>query len=280
MTDSTVLPASFESPVRPRLNTGAGFWPNSIAVARRTIRKFARTPQLIVFTTIQSAVFLLMFRYSLGGAINTGGQVSYVYFLVPGFVTTAILFSGMGAAVGVAEDRAHGFIDRLRSLPIPRAAVLAGARPSRHRPGGMGHRGRQHLRLHRRVPAEGVRPRRLGRARALRPVRVRLRMDFHHNRAGRRERPGGAGLTLLVYPLVFISSAYVPVESMPAGVEAFGQVQPITPMVNAVRSLTGGAEADALLSHSTGYYVGVSLLWTAGIFVVFGLLAVWRFSRS
>lgn len=82
---------------------------------------------------------------------------------------------------------------------------------------------------------------------------------------------------LLVVPLVFLSSAYVPVQSMPGGIRQFGEVQPLTPMVDAVRGLATGGRA--LLAHSTGYYVGLSLLWSAGIFVVFGLLAVARFAR-
>ena len=88
------------------------------AVAVRTIRKFIRTPQLLVVSTIQGAMFLLIFRYVFGGAIHIG-PVSYVDFLVPGFVVTSVLFAGMGGAAGVAEDLDAGFFDRLRSLPGP-----------------------------------------------------------------------------------------------------------------------------------------------------------------
>jgi len=70
-------------------------------------------------------LFLLIFRFVFGGAIGAGG-LDYVDFLIPGFITTGVLFSGMGAAAGVAEDLEQGFVDRLRSLPIPRSAVLAG----------------------------------------------------------------------------------------------------------------------------------------------------------
>jgi ABC-type polysaccharide/polyol phosphate export permease len=66
---------------------------------------------------------------------------------------------------------------------------------------------------------------------------------------------------------------------MPAGIRQFGEIQPLTPMVNAVRGLVTGPGGQALLAHSTGYYVGVSLLWAAAIFVAFGLLAVARFAR-
>src|ERR1700724_1660523 len=104
---------------------GASFVPAAADVAVRTLRKFARTPQLIVIGTIQGAMFLLIFRYVFGGAISTQG-LHYVDFLVPGFITTGVLFSGTGAAAGIAEDVEAGFFDRLRSLPIPRASVIAG----------------------------------------------------------------------------------------------------------------------------------------------------------
>src|SRR6266511_3066722 len=98
---------------------------STLGIAKRTLLKFLRTPQLVVLGTIQGAMFLLIFRYVFGGAIGAGG-LNYVDFLVPGFITTGILFSGMGAAAGVAEDLEQGFVDRLRSLPIPRSSVLAG----------------------------------------------------------------------------------------------------------------------------------------------------------
>ena len=106
----TDIPFTAPSPTLPRaaVNTGAGLWVSSLTVAGRMLRKFARTPQLIAFTAIQSALFLLMFRFAFGGAIRTGGSLSYVNFLVPGFIATTVLWSGMGAATGVAEDLDHG----------------------------------------------------------------------------------------------------------------------------------------------------------------------------
>src|SRR5919109_411580 len=98
---------------------------STLGIARRGLLKFLRSPQLVVVGTLQGAMFLLIFRYVFGGAIGAGG-LHYVDFLVPGFITTGILFSGMGAAAGVTEDLQQGLVDRLRSLPIPRSAVLAG----------------------------------------------------------------------------------------------------------------------------------------------------------
>jgi ABC transporter DrrB family efflux protein len=243
------------------------------------VRKFARTPQLIVFTTIQSALFLLMFRYGFGGAIDTGGSLSYVNFMVPGFITSTVLWAGMGAATGVAEDVEHGFVDRLRSLPIPRAAVLIG----------------------RSLADAALMVWSLAVA-AIFGFAVGFRLTGSVSEAlaafglcvvfgfafewifiviglvgGTAQAAQSMGL--LVVPLVFLSSAYVPVGSMPSGVKQFGEIQPLTPMVNAVRGLATGPDGQALLEHSTGYYVGLSLAWTAAIFVVFGLLAVVRFSR-
>jgi len=78
---------------------------------------------------------------------------------------------------------------------------------------------------------------------------------------------------------VFVSSAYVPVSSMPGWLRPVAEQQPVTPMVNAVRGLVGGPQAEALLAHTTAYYIGLSLIWSAAIVIVFGAAAALRFSR-
>src|SRR5262245_26550280 len=105
---------------------GSGLVTSTLVVARRSLLKFIRTPQLVVFGSVQMVLFLIIFRYVFGGAIGTASGVSYVTFLVPGFIATGVLFVGSGVAVGVAEDMEQGFVDRLRSLPIPRSSVLLG----------------------------------------------------------------------------------------------------------------------------------------------------------
>ena len=87
MAGASVITDSPLGPARGRVNSGARFWPSALAVARRTVLKFVRTPQLIGLATVQSAIFLVIFRYIFGGAINAGG-LPYVDFLVPGFVVT------------------------------------------------------------------------------------------------------------------------------------------------------------------------------------------------
>lgn len=277
----TDIPFTAPSPGVPRaaVNTGARLWASSLLVAGRTVRKFVRTPQLIVFTTIQSALFLLMFRFAFGGAIGTGGSLSYVNFLVPGFITTTVLWSGMGAATGVAEDIEHGFVDRLRSLPIPRAAVLIGRSLADTAlivwglaiaaVFGFAVGFRLHGSVSGALAAFG-----LCVVFGFAFEWVFIVMGLMGGTAQAAQQMG-----LLITPLVFLSSAYVPVKSMPAGVRQFSEFQPVSPMVDAVRSLTTGTRGQALLQHSTSYYVGQSLAWAAAIFVVFGLLAVLRFAR-
>jgi ABC-2 type transport system permease protein len=277
----TDIPFTAPSPTLPRaaVNTGAGLWVSSLTVAGRMLRKFARTPQLIAFTAIQSALFLLMFRFAFGGAIRTGGSLSYVNFLVPGFIATTVLWSGMGAATGVAEDVDHGFVDRLRSLPIPRAAVLIGRSLADTAllvwglviavVFGFAVGFRLHGSVSGDLAAFGL------------CVVFGFAFEWIFIVIGLVSGTAQAAqqMGLVITPLVFLSSAYVPVASMPDGVRQFSQFQPVTSMVDAVRRLTTGPQGAALLPHSTGHYVGLSLAWAAAIFVVFGSLAVLRFAR-
>jgi len=278
MTDTSVTTISPPGTVQAQRNAGAGFWPSAIAVARRTVRKFVRTPQLIVYSSIQSALFLLIFRYVFGGAIDVGG-LPYVDFLVPGFIVTGVVFAGMGAAAGVAEDVEQGLFDRLRSLPIRRASVVAGRGLADTALVTWGLLIAAALgfavgfRLHGSVAA------------ALAAFGLCVLFGFAFSwvfitiglLTGNAQ--AAQGMSMIVSPLVFASSAYVPVSSMPGWMQAVSDNQPVTPMVNAVRTLTGGPQMEALLGHSSGYYVGLSLIWAAAIVVVFGLLAVVRFSR-
>jgi ABC-2 type transport system permease protein len=279
MTDTAAMTIPSPSPAQARVNSGAGFWPSSLAVARRTVRKFVRTPQLLVLATVQSAIFLVIFRYIFGGAITVEG-LPYVNFLVPGFVTAAVLYSGMGAAAGVAEDLQQGLFDRLRSLPIPRASVMAGrcladtALVTWSLAVGAALGFAVGYRMEGSVAA--------GLAAFGLCVLFSFAFEWLFITIGLVAGTAQAaqGISVLVTPLTFVSSAFVPVESMPGWLQPFAEHQPLTPMVNAVRGLAGGPQAQALLDHSTAYYVGLSLIWTTAIVMVFGLVAALRFSRG
>jgi ABC transporter DrrB family efflux protein len=247
-------------------------------VARRTVRKFVRTPQLIVLATVQSAIFLVIFRYIFGGAINAG-PLPYVDFLVPGFIATNMLWTGMGAAAGVAEDVEHGLFDRLRSLPIPRASVLAGrgladtALVTWSLVVGTALGFAVGYRMHGSVAA--------GLAAFGLCVLFSFAFEWVFITIGLVAGTAQAaqGMSVLMSVLVFVSSAYVPVSSMPGWLQPVAEQQPVTPMVDAVRGLAGGPRVEALLGHTTAYYVGLSLIWAAAIVVVFGVVAAVRFSR-
>jgi ABC-2 type transport system permease protein len=256
-----------------------GLWTSTLAIARRGILKFLRTPQLIVLGTIQGAMFLLIFRYVFGGAIDAG-NVSYVDFLVPGFVTTSVLFAGMGAATAIAEDLEQGVVDRLRSLPIPRSAVLTGRALADTTvltwslaittAIGFAVGFRVHGSMGDAMLAFGL----------CLVFGFAFEWVFLYLGLTARTAQAAQGMALLVFPLTFVSSAYVPVETMPGWMQAVAEHQPITYMVDAVRSLTQGEAADVLLGHPASYYVGRSLLWTVAIVGVFAPLAVARYRKG
>lgn len=279
---ATASTASAAVAATPTVQPSAGLWASTMGIAKRGVLKVFRTPQLIVVGTIQSALFLVIFRYVFGGAIGSSltHGLSYVDFLIPGFITTGILFSGMGSAAGVAEDLEQGFVDRLRSLPIPRSAVLAGRALADAA-----------LAVYGMAVSAAV-----GFAAGFRlhgPVRdallafallVVLSFVFEWVFLTLGLFAGNAqaaqGLSLMVFPLTFVSSAYVPVSTMPGWLQAVAEHQPITVMVNAVRVLTEGPAARAALGHGAGYYGIQSLLWAAGILAVFVPLAVARYRRG
>jgi ABC-2 type transport system permease protein len=250
-----------------------------LVVTQRALRRFVRTPQLIVVGTIQMALFMLIYRYMFGGAIDTG-RIDYVDFLVPGFVTTGVLFTGIGTAVAMAQDLEDGIVDRLRSLPIPRSAVLAA----------------------RAIADTAILTWSIGVTIALGfAVGFRLHGSALEGLAAfglvivfgyafiwlfvalgmvAGNAQAAQGMGMIAFPFAFISSAYVPVSTMPGWLQAFAEHQPLTYMVDAVRALTLGPSAEQLLGHPTGWFVMRALAWAAAIVAVFAPLAVAKYRRG
>jgi ABC-2 type transport system permease protein len=254
--------------------------PSALATANtyagRTIKQFMRTPQLLVVQALTSTMFLLIFRYVFGGAIQTG-DVEYVDFLIPALAAVSGLFASGG--VGVAEDAESGLFDRLRSLPVPRWALLfgrsmadtalicwgtfvavivgfmVGFRPS----GGV-------------VAALVALALCVLFAAAFAWLQIYLGLVSGSARAAQ-------GLSFAVFPLIFVSSAYVPVESMPGWLQPIAANQPVTAMVGAVRALTLGGDTEALLGHSAGWFLFRSIAWSLVIMAVFITLSARRFAR-
>ncbi len=260
----------------PTLRPGASRLVSTLTIAGRTVKKFVRTPQLIVAGTAQGALFLLIFRYVFGGAVGHTGALGYVDFLVPGFVATSVLFTGMGASAGVAEDLGLGLMDRLRSLPISRFSIVdanvwantALTTLSLAITIAIGFA--IGFRIHNGVgPALGAFGLCVVFGFAFCWLFVALGLFAGSPQAAQ-------SLSFLVFPLTFVSSAYVPVSTMPGWMQAFAAHQPITAMVNTVRILTEGHVAAAALGHPLSYYLPASLAWSALIVVVAAPLAVVR----
>jgi ABC transporter DrrB family efflux protein len=254
--------------------------PSALATAStyagRTIKQFMRTPQLLVVQALTSTMFLLIFRYVFGGAIQTG-DVEYVDFLIPALAAVSGLFASGG--VGVAEDAESGLFDRLRSLPVPRWALLfgrsmadtalicwgtfvavivgflVGFRPS----GGV-------------AAALAALALCVLFAAAFAWLQIYLGLVSGSARAAQ-------GLSFAVFPLIFVSSAYVPVETMPGWLQPIAANQPVTAMVGVVRALTLGGDTEALLGHSAGWFLFRSIAWSLVIMAVFIILSARRFAR-
>ncbi|HEX3621910.1 MAG TPA: ABC transporter permease [Acidimicrobiales bacterium] len=262
----------------PRPTGHAGAVTTTLGIARRTVLRNVRTPQVFVLGMIQGAMFLLIFRYVFGGAITSG--IRYVDFLVPGFVGTGVLFSGMTASTGAASDLEEGFFDRLRSLPVPRIAVVGG-----------------------RVLADTI----LATMGLAVTIAVGFLVGFRTSApitsllaavavcvfaafaftwmfvllgliAGTPQAAQGLGL--LVFPFTFVSSAFVPVESMPGWMQGFARNQPLTEVVNAVRAFSLDDKAQGVLGHAAGYFAVRAVLWCALFIVVFAPLAARRYQRG
>jgi len=260
--------------------TGAGFVTASLQSAKRTILQFFRTPQLLMLGTVQGALFLFMFRYIFGGAIRVPGGLSYVDFLVPGFLVTGILWLGMPASSGVAEDATTGVYDRLRSLPIPRASVMFGRSlaDTALTMWGLFVTAVLAFIVGYRLEADVLD---VVLALAL-IVLVAYCFSWVFITIGLISKTAQAAngmATLLVIPVAFISAAYVPATTLPSWLRPVAENQPFTVFSNALRSLTLGSPRAFGIGHTTTYWVVLTLIWYAGIFLVFSTIAIMRFSR-
>jgi len=253
-----------------------------MAVAGRNLVTLVRLPQLLVFATIQPVIFVLLFRYAFGGAINTPG-LAYVDYLMPGIFAQTVAFGSMGTGVGLAEDLQKGLIERFRSLPMARSAMLAGRILSDLVRNvfvvvlmcavGFAVGFRVHTNVVQFLAGLVVL---LLFGCALSSIFALVGLSVPNGEAAQ-----AASFPMLA-PLVFASSAFVPIGSMPGWLQAFAKYQPVSVVVDAIRALSQGDVAVRVLSQgaSTGSYVLQSLLWTAGILAVFGPLAVRRYRRA
>ncbi|MGH3766654.1 MAG: ABC transporter permease [Pseudonocardiaceae bacterium] len=243
---------------------------HALTLTRRNLRQLVRTPSLIVFSAIQPVIFVLLFNYVFGGAINPGGR--YIDFLIPGIVVMFVATAATGTGSGLNTDVAQGVIDRFRSLPIARSAVLTGRivaetiRTAFHilLVAGVGvligFRVSAGL-----VPVLGAFLLALGFGVALAWVGAWIGLAVRNPEAVQ-----AAGF-IWMFPLMFASSVFVPTETMPGWLRAFTDHSPISVVVNALRALLSGGPATTLVFQS--------FAWIVGIGMVFSVLAVRRYRR-
>ena len=258
-----------------------GFVTAALQSAKRTILQFVRTPQILMLGTVQGALFLFMFRYIFGGTIDPGEGIEYVEFLVPGFLVTQILFLGLGAASGVAQDAATGVYDRMRSLPITRSSVMFGRSiaDASLTAWGILVVGVLAFVIGFRVEA-GIAEAALALALLLFATYTFMWVFITIGITSKNAQAANGTATLLIIPLAFVSAAYVPADSLPAWMQPIADNQPFTILANALRSLLlGGADAVGL-GYSTSHWVGLSIAWCVSILLVFSTIAVTRFARQ
>ena len=244
---------------------------DTYVVMRRNLTQLTRQPQLMIFATVQPVMFLLLFTYVFGGAIrfSTGGD--YISFLMPGIIIQTIIFASTNTTIGLSVDLSRGMIDRFRSLPMSRAAVLAG-----------------------RTLADTLR--------GAFTITIMMIAGFVIGFRFEDLASGLAGLALAVafghsftwigatiglyvkdpeaaqvagfiwmFPLTFASSIFVPTQTMPDWLRVFAENQPVSVVASAVRDLmTGTVNPDE---------IAIALLWIIGIFAVFMPLAVWQYAK-
>jgi ABC transporter DrrB family efflux protein len=242
-------------------------------VTVRNLRHFIRQPSLLIFSTIQPVIFVLLFVYVFGGAVSRSlpHGVSYVDFLLPGIFVQSVTFRASQTAVGLSEDLERGVIDRFRSMPMARSAVLSGRTAAdlvrnvlivllmivigyavgfRFHGGVAGALASIAV-----VAAFGL---------ALSWIFAFVALTVHGAEAAQ-----SAGF-VVVFPLVFASSVFVPVATFPGWLQAFARISPVTLTANAARSLA--------LTGSPVSLAG-AVAWIGGLLAVFVPLCVWRYRR-
>jgi ABC transporter DrrB family efflux protein len=245
---------------------------DTLVMAERNLVRLPRAPDMLMAFTIQPVMFVLLFAYVFGGAIGTPG-FDYIDFLIPGMVAQQIAFGGFATALGLSEDMSKGLIDRFRSLPTARASVLMG---------------RTFADVFTNTLSIVV------------LVVTGLIIGFNFDASAPEivagfallllwgyafswvfaligmsvsspEAANGAGF-VLVFPITFISSAFVPVDSMPDGLRQFAQANPVSQVVDAMRALWLGAPA--------GNHIWLAIVWCFVIIAVFAPLAVSKYRRA
>ncbi len=245
---------------------------DTLVLSKRNFMRIVRAPDLLLAFTVQPIMFVLLFAYVFGGAIPTPGH-SYIDFLIPGILVQTMSFGGFVTAMGIAEDLRKGLIDRFRSLPMARSAVLAGRTLSDIATNAISITvmlvvgviigfGFEAPFLH-----------------VVLGILILLLFGYAFSwvfafiglTSSSPEAAQSLGF-IIIFPLTFVSSAFVPPETMPAALQWFAEWNPFSITVNAIRALFIGDPA--------GNTVWGAIAWSLGIAAVFAFLAVTKYKRA
>ncbi len=245
---------------------------DTLVLAKRSLLRIRRQPDLLVGFTVQPVMFVLLFVYVFGGAIETPG-LEYADFLIPGIIVQSMVFGGFVTALGLADDLKKGLMDRFRSLPMSRSAVLTGRTLAD-----------VFSNVVQLVVMIGVGllvgfSFKTGVLEIVAGILLLLLIGYAFSwvfafiglTASSAEAANAFGFTVL-FPMTFVSSAFVPVESMPSWLEVVAENNPFTKMVNAARAL--------FLDTPAGNDVWLAVLWSLAIVAVFAPLSAWRYRRA
>jgi len=245
---------------------------DTLTITRRNLLVWIRVPAYIAFTVIQPVMFVLLFRYVFGGAIPVPGG-NYVDFLMPGIIGQTAAFATFGTAIALAQELQKGVIDRLRSMPMARSAVLTGRL--------VADTGRMFITIVIIIGVGYLVGFRFQNGWFLAVAMVVLATIFglaiccvaaYTGLAIGDEESVQAFGMIWLFPLTFVSSAFVPVSTMPGWLQAFASHQPVTYVIDTMRAMALGGPIATNLYWSIG--------WLAGIFIVFAPLAVRAYRRA
>jgi ABC transporter DrrB family efflux protein len=245
---------------------------DTFELAKRSLKRIPRQPDLLLGFTIQPIMFVLLFVYVFGGAIDTG-PLDYVDFLMPGIIVQSMVFGGFVTALGLAEDLKKGLIDRFRSLPMWGPAVISGRILA-----DVGTNVIQLVIMFAVGIAAGFRFN-ASFAEIVGGLALLLLIGYAFSwvfafiglSASSPEASNAYGFTIL-FPVTFISSAFVPPDTMPNWLQPIAEYNPFTTMVDAARAL--------FVDTAAGNDVWGAVAWSIGIIAVFGVLSVWRYARA
>jgi ABC transporter DrrB family efflux protein len=254
---------------------------DSLVITKRSLIVWLRVPSYIFFTCVQPVMFTLLFRYVFGGAIQVPVPGGYVNWLIPGIIAQTAGFASFSTAIGLARELQRGGVDRIKSMPTARSAFLTG-----------------------RLTAD-----------VLRLLLTTLIMIAVGYAVGFRFTGGAAGAfgmvvlaellglavccvsayiglavkdeesvqafgLIWVFPLTFVSSAFVPISTMPSWLQGFASHQPFTVVINALRILALGRSVESAVGQTLGSALWQSLAWIAGTLIVFIPLATRAYKRA